>query len=270
MQVVERMTTDPGRPLRQGRCQSALRDERVGAWLGAALGVMFTTCFVTGVLSHLQQHPVPWFPVPARPVGLYRVTQGIHVVTGIASMPVLIAKLWVVWPRFLSYPPFRRVADIVERLGLLALVGGGVFMVFTGVANIAEWYPWRFSFTASHYWMAWVTMGAIVAHVGAKWATTRRALARHRPRIDAADPELEAVAEPAHDGLTRRGFLMTVAAGSGVLTLVTIGQTLPGLRRLALLAPRDPSVGPQGYPVNRSAANAGVVRTAGERAGLVP
>jgi hypothetical protein len=262
MQVVERITTDPGRPLKQGRFQSSLRDERVAAWLGAALGVMFTTCFVTGVLSHLHQHPVPWFPVPARPVGLYRVTQGIHVATGIASMPVLIAKLWVVWPRFLSYPPFRRVADVVERLGLLALVGGGVFMVFTGVANIAEWYPWRFSFTASHYWMAWVTIGAIVAHLGAKWATTRRALARNRPRIDAADPELETVAEAAHDGLTRRGFLMTVAAGSGVLTLATIGQTLPGLRRLALLAPRDPSVGSQGYPVNRSAANAGVVRTA--------
>ncbi len=262
MPVLERMTTHPGRPLKQGRFQSPLRDERVAAWLGAALGVMFTTCFVTGVFSHLHQHPVPWFPVPARPVGLYRVTQGIHVATGIASMPVLIAKLWVVWPRFLSYPPFRRVADVVERIGLLALVGGGVFMVFTGIANIAEWYPWRFSFTASHYWMAWVTMGAIVAHLGAKWAITRRTLARDRPAMDAADPVLETVAEPPHDGLTRRSFLLTVAAGSGVLTLVTIGQTLPGLRRLALLAPRDPSVGSQGHPVNRSAANAGVVRAA--------
>jgi hypothetical protein len=110
--------------------------------------------------------------------------------------------------------------------------------------------------------MAWVTMGAIVAHLGAKWATTRRAFARDRPSLAAADPVLETVAEPAHDGLTRRGFLTTVALGSGVLTLVTIGQTVPWLRRLALLAPRDPSVGPQGHPVNRSAANAGVVRSA--------
>jgi DMSO/TMAO reductase YedYZ molybdopterin-dependent catalytic subunit len=47
-----------------------------------------------------------------------------------------------------------------------------------------------------------------------------------------------------------------------VHTLFTVGQTLPGLRRLALLAPRDPAVGPQGRPVNRSAANAGVVRAA--------
>jgi DMSO/TMAO reductase YedYZ molybdopterin-dependent catalytic subunit len=262
VRALERVTTDPGRPLSQGRFNSPLRDERLAAWLGAALGVMFTTCFVTGMFSHLHQHPVAWLPVPARPAELYRVTQGIHVATGIATLPVLIAKLWVVWPRLLSYPPFRAVAEVVERLGVLVLVGGGVFMVFTGVANIAEWYPWRFSFTAAHYWMAWVTMGAIVTHVGAKWATTRRALARDRPSIRADDPVLGTVAEPPHDGLSRRGFLATVAAGSGVLTLFTVGQTLPGLRRLALLAPRDPAVGPQGRPVNRSAANAGVVRAA--------
>jgi DMSO/TMAO reductase YedYZ molybdopterin-dependent catalytic subunit len=256
------LVTDPELPLRQGRFQSPLRDERLAAWLGATLGLMFTTLFVTGIFSHLQQHPVPWFPIPSRPVGLYRVTQGIHVATGIASVPVLVAKLWLVWPRLLAFPPFRRIADVVERAGLLALVGGGVFMVFTGVANIAQWYPWHFSFTASHYAVAWITMGAIVAHVGAKWAITRRALARHRPALDAADPELGTVAEPAHDGLTRRGFLGAVAAASGVLTVTTVGQTLPGLRPLAVLAPRDPALGPQGYPVNRSAANARVIAQA--------
>jgi len=266
VQIIDRrlrpLTTDPGRPLRQGRFASPLRDERVAAWLGAALGVLFTTCFVTGLFSHLQQHPVPWFPVPAEPAGLYRITQGVHVAAGIASMPILVGKLWVVWPRFISYPPIRRVADVVERLGLLALVGGGVFMVFSGVANIAQWYPWHFSFTATHYWMAWVTIGAIVAHLGAKWEVTRRALGSARPSIEEADPRLGTSAEGPHDGLTRRGFLATVSAASGVLTLATVGQTLPGLRRLALLAPRDPAVGPQGRPVNRGAANAGVIRAA--------
>jgi DMSO/TMAO reductase YedYZ molybdopterin-dependent catalytic subunit len=101
------------------------------------------------------------------------------------------------------------------------------------VANIAQWYPWRFSFTASHFWMAWVTIGALLAHVGAKWA------------------------------ISRRGFLGTVAATSGLLTLVTVGQTFRPLRRLSLLAPRDPAVGPQGYPVNRGASNAGVIELAG-------
>jgi DMSO/TMAO reductase YedYZ molybdopterin-dependent catalytic subunit len=266
-------TTSPAAPLRQGRFASPLRDERVAAYLGAALAVLFSICFLTGLYSHLQQHPQGWFPIPAHPAGLYRVTQGVHVATGIASLPVLVAKLWVVWPRFLSFPPVRDVGHLVERLGLLPIVGGGVFMVFSGIANIAQWYPWPFSFTASHFWMAWVTMGALVAHAGAKWAITRRALTRpsRRPALADADPALGTSAERSSPqafggstpGLSRRGFLATVAGASGVLTLVTVGQTLPVLRPLALLAPRDPAAGPQGHPVNRSAANAGVVGRAG-------
>ncbi len=45
-----------------------------------------------------------------------------------------------------------------------------------------------------------------------------------------------------------------------MVTLATVGQTLPALRRLSLLAPRDPRVGPQGLPVNKSAVAAGVGR----------
>jgi DMSO/TMAO reductase YedYZ molybdopterin-dependent catalytic subunit len=77
-----------------------------------------------------------------------------------------------------------------------------------------------------------------------------------------ADPVIGTSAEVPHPGLSRRGFLGTVAATAGVLTLTTVGQTFRPLRRLALLAPRDPDVGPQGRPVNRSAANAGVVDAA--------
>ena len=259
--VVATLGTDPDGPLRQGRYRSPLRDERLAAWLGAALGLLFTVCFVTGLYSHLHQHPLSWLPVPPRPAGLYRVTQGIHVAAGIASMPVLLAKLWLVWPRLLAVPPFRRVSDVVERLGVLALVAAGIYMVFSGVANIAQWYPWRFSFTATHYWMAWVTMGAIVAHVGAKWVVSRESLRRpgHRPALAEADEAIEGTTpEGPHDGLSRRGFLGTVAAASGALTLGTVGQSLPGLRRLAVLAPRDPA----DRPVNRSARNAAVVDAA--------
>jgi len=253
-------TTDPDLPLRQHAYQSPLRDERVAAWLGAALGALFTTCFLTGLFSHLHQHPLSWLPVPSRPAGLFRFTQGLHVACGIASLPVLLAKLWVVWPRFVSLPPGRRIADAVERLGVLALVTGGIYMVFSGIANIAQWYPWRFSFTASHYWTAWITIGAVIAHVAAKAPITGRTLLhrRQRPALTDADPVLGTSPEGVHDGLDRRGFLATVAAASGVLTLVTVGQTLPGLRRLALLAPRDPGT----RPINRSARNAGVVEAA--------
>jgi len=261
---VEALTTDPDKPLGQGAYRSPLRDERLAAWLGASLGVLFSICFVTGLYSHLHQHPLSWLPVPARPVGLYRITQGVHVAAGIAAMPVLLAKLWVVWQRFVSWPPVKNVAHLVERVGIFPLVAGGIFMVFSGIANIAQWYPWRFGFPAAHYWVAWITIGALVAHVGAKWAIARQALRRpsHRPALAAADPVLGTVGEGPDTGLSRRGFLATVFGAAGVLTLTTVGETVTPLRRLAVLAPRDPAFGSQGRPVNRSAANAGVLRTA--------
>jgi len=261
---LKQFTTDSDLPLRQGAYKSPLRDERLAAIVGATLGVLFTVCFATGLYSHLHQHPISWLPVPSRPAGLYRITQGLHVAAGIASLPVLLVKLWLVWPRFVSFPPVKGVAHLVERIGLFPLVAGAVFMVFSGIANIAQWYPWRFAFPATHFWIAWLTMGALLAHAGAKWAIARQALRRpsRRPALAEADPVLATVAEAPHSGLSRRGLLAAMTAAAGALTLTTIGQTFGPLRRFALLAPRDSKIGPQGRPVNRSAANAGVIHAA--------
>src|SRR5439155_11721568 len=147
---------------------SPLHEARTAAFLGVALGVCFLTCFVTGLLSHLVQHPPSWFVWPSRPAGLYRVTQGVHVTTGIATIPLLLAKLWVVYPHLWTWPPFRDVAHAVERLSLVPLVAGSVFMLFSGLLNVAEWYPWPFFFPAAHYWVAWITIGALIVHIGAK------------------------------------------------------------------------------------------------------
>jgi hypothetical protein len=81
------------------RFSSDLHDPRTAAILGIALGVTFTTCFITGLMSHFIQHPPTWLSWPTRPAGLYRVTQAIHVLTGITSIPLLLAKLWVVFPK---------------------------------------------------------------------------------------------------------------------------------------------------------------------------
>ena len=226
---------------------SPLHDRRTAALLGIALGAAFGICFLTGLLSHLIQQPPSWFTWPARPAWLYRITQGLHVATGIATIPLLLGKLWVVYPHFWSWPPVRGAAHLVERLSLVPLVGGSLFMLFSGVANIARWYPWRFSFPITHYWVAWITMGALVSHIAAKLAITRAALAR------------PGAPTPATGGLDRRGFLTAVAAASGVLTLATVGQTVRPLQRLALLAPRRPRTGPQGVPVNKTAGGAQVL-----------
>ncbi|HEU5307879.1 MAG TPA: molybdopterin-dependent oxidoreductase [Acidimicrobiia bacterium] len=236
------------------RFTSALHDERTAAWLGVALGVAFTTCFVTGLWSHLQQDPPSWFHLFARPAGLYRFTQGLHVATGIASIPLLLAKLWTVYPHLLRRPVVTSVASALERVTLVPLVGGAIFLLFTGLANINLWYPWPFNFRTSHYWIAWVTVGALVVHVGAKFTTTRAALARPSRAAPAVAPRA--------DGPDRRQFLGLVAGASGLLTVFTVGQTVWPLRKLALLAPRRPDTGPQGFPVNRSASAAGVTDAA--------
>jgi hypothetical protein len=75
------------------RYGSDLHEVRSAAWLGVALGAAFGVCFATGVWSHLAQHPPGWFTYPVRPAGLYRITQGVHVATGTAAIPLLLAKL---------------------------------------------------------------------------------------------------------------------------------------------------------------------------------
>jgi len=231
------------------------RGERSAALLGLALGVAFTVCFATGVLSHLIQDPPSWFTWPARPAGLYRLNQGVHVITGLASIPLLLAKLWVVHPKLLERPAVRSVTHAAERLALLPLVGGATFLLLSGLGNINIFRPWPFGFRDGHYAAAWITIGALVIHVAAKWAQTRPHLVRSpRPPVRS-----ERALEPTDDGaLDRRGFLWTVAGTTGLVALLTVGQTVEPLRALAVLAPRRPDVGPQGFPVNRTAASVGL------------
>jgi hypothetical protein len=238
-------------PFREGGFTSPLHSERIASILGIALGITFVVCFITGLVSHEIQHPASWFSWPSRPAGLYRVTQGIHIATGIASIPLLLAKLWTVYPRFWAWPPFESGVHLLERIALFPLVAGSIFLLFSGIANIGGWYPWLFFFPAGHFWAAWITIGALIVHIGAKATLVRRSL------TTADEP-----AVASSGGLTRRGFLSVVAGTTGLLTLVTVGETFKPLGRLALLAPRRPYVGPQGFPVNKSAVSAGVTKSA--------
>src|SRR2546421_439895 len=224
---------------------SPVHDERVAARLGLALAVTFTTCFLTGLYSHFAQHPSFGFVLPARPAGLYRFTQGVHVATGLASIPLLLAKLWSVYPQLFRWPPFTSVSHAIERLAIFPLVAGSIFMLFTGLANINLWYPWRFNFPDTHYRTSWIVIGALVVHIGAKFDVSRRAL-RRKPveLIGLVD------AEAATD---RRRFLYTAFGASALVTVFSVGQTFRPLARLALLAPRRPNVGPQRFPVNATA-----------------
>jgi hypothetical protein len=237
-------------PLRGPRDEAPPHDARTATLLGRALGIAFAVCFVTGLISHVHQNPPAWLDVPSRPVWAYQVTQGLHVATGIASVPLLLAKLWTVYRRLFAWPPFPDLARLLERLLLVPLVAGAVFELVTGLLNIVQWYPWRFGFPAAHYRVAWLLVGALLVHLGVKAPLARSVTGRRRRRPD-APPE----AAPSPE---RRAVLVGVAAAAGAVTVATVGQTVAPLRAVSLLAPRDPSLGPQGLPVNRTAAAARV------------
>ncbi|CAN3978134.1 Putative transmembrane protein [Kitasatospora purpeofusca] len=232
-------------PFREGAFTSPLHEPRtvvvVGRWLGAAL----LLCFLTGLTSHLLQDPPAWLAphLPARPVNGYRVTQGLHVIGGLAAIPLTGAKLWAVYPRLFEWPPARSVLHALERLGIAVLVAAVLLELFTGLLNTLQWYPWPFPFRQTHFWLGWLATGGLLVHLAVK-----------APLIAAnwwrrAAPVLA----------ERRAFLASVFAATGAVTLVTAGQTVPWLRALDLLAPRRPDLGAQGLPVNRTAAQAGTL-----------
>ncbi len=242
---------DPPAALRRGPFRAAPdegppHDPRTAALLGRALGIAFGVCFVTGLISHLHQHPPGWLDVPSRPAWGYQLTQGIHVATGIAAVPLLLAKLWTVYRRLFAWPPARDIGRALERLLLVPLVAGAVFELATGLLNVVQWYPFGFPFPAAHYAVGWVVTGALLVHLALKAPLARSVTGRRR--------DLDEV--PA--SLDRRAVLLGTTAAVGAVTLATVGQTVAPLRAVSLLAPRDPAVGPQGLPVNRTAAAAGV------------
>jgi DMSO/TMAO reductase YedYZ molybdopterin-dependent catalytic subunit len=255
--LLGRPVPQPPEALRRGPFRGAAEDDavhgpRAAALLGRAAATAFAVCLVTGVVSHLHQHPVSWFDMPSRPVWGYRVTQGIHVATGIAAVPLVLAKLWTVYPRLFTWPPARDVGHALERLLLLPLVAGALFQLLTGLLNVVQWYPWPFFFPSAHWATAWVVTGALLVHIAVKAPLARAHAGRHRT---AARTSAEASPD-------RRALLIGAGAAVGAVTLATAGQTIRPLRGVSVLAPRDPAVGPQGIPVNRTARSARVVELA--------
>lgn len=228
--------------------KAAAHSERVTARIGLALAVTFTTCFVTGLISHLIQHPPGWFFWPSNPVWLYRVTQGAHVISGIASIPLLLAKLWTVYPKLFGRPLVKSLPHAVERLSILVLSASAFFELLTGLFNVAQNYPWNFYFPEVHYAVAWIAIGSILVHIAVKLPVVRRALTK-------VDDEEET------RGLSRRGFLRTTWLTTGVAVVATAGATVPFLRGVSALSWRS-GKGPQHVPVNRSAAGAAVIPAA--------
>jgi DMSO/TMAO reductase YedYZ molybdopterin-dependent catalytic subunit len=172
-------------------------------------------------------------------------------------------------PKLYKLPPVRSAADALERGSLGLLVAASVFLVLTGLWDVAYWYAGLgFGFVAAHYYGAWVFAGAFAAHVILKTPVAVRAFRARgvlrplRENLAATSPEpyeagTSAPLAPGPATVTRRGAL--ALAGGAALTVGALmaGESFGGgARSTALLAPRGRQ--PGGFPVNKTAAHVGV------------
>ena len=264
-------------PFQEASFRSKLRVERIVVRVGMPLGLCILICFLTGLFSHYQQHPPTWMEIPTSPIWFYRVSQGLHVATGIAAVPLLAIKLWTVYPNLFTWPAVKSFVHALERFFIAVLVAAMLFQLVTGVINITQWYPWSFGFTQTHFAMAFVVIGALLIHFAFKAPGIVRALRKPVAHDPPPAPKLGSPEDtgdvPVHidnnaaysdkellvkGGISRRGLFIVAGTSVGAVTLVTVGQTLKPLSDVALLAPRIPDVGPQGMPVNRTAARAAI------------
>jgi DMSO/TMAO reductase YedYZ molybdopterin-dependent catalytic subunit len=145
-----------------------------------------------------------------------------------------------------------------------------VFEFATGIINIQQWYVFPGSFYTLHFYGGWVFVAAFWVHAVLKFPTVMRALrdrgllrelrvstARTQPEPESAGNLVSTA--PARPTISRRGALGLAGAGSLVILVLTVGQSIGGpLRRVALLAPhgQDTGSGPDDFQINVTAAEA--------------
>jgi len=276
----------PPGPFRPGAWRSPLRGLWLTSVLAAVLLAGLAILTVTGLLSYAAYDPLLpgndqtpgaglvkfyLFSWPTHPSWLYRVDQGVHITLGLALVPVVAAKLWSVLPRLFAWPPVRSLAQALERLSLIMLVGGVLFEFATGILDIQNYYVFPFSFYTAHLYGAWVFIAGFVIHVTLKFPRMVRGLrSRHLLRElrtplagtqpEDPDPAGLRAARPAAPTISRRGLLAAVGGASLTVAGLVVGQSIGGLsRRTALFGPRGLSAtAPHYLPVNRTAASIGL------------
>jgi DMSO/TMAO reductase YedYZ molybdopterin-dependent catalytic subunit len=283
----------PPGPFRPGFWRSPIRGTWLTAFLGSILLVLVIVSFLTGLISHAAYKPdlghnftfpkkddlPPLIDLPqGAPAWLYAVTQGLHITIGLITVPLVLAKLWSVIPKLFSWPPFRSPAQLLERLSVLALVGGGLFELATGILDIQVWYPWHFSFVRAHYYGGWVFICALLLHFCVKLPTVRRAYREQgvlkplKANLAQTVPEPYvpgglAPSAPSAPTISRRGLLGIVGGASVALLIANFGESIGGpLRRISLLAPRGRvfGSGPNAFQINKTAEYVGVTKAASD------
>ncbi len=276
---------------------SPVRNPRMATVIGRLLGAAFLVCFGTGLYSHFLQEPQDWMRFATRPEYLYQVTQGTHIIAGIACFPLLLAKLYIVFPDLFAYPPLQGFVHFLERASIALFVGASLVQITIGLLNTYQWYPWPFPFRQVHFALGWVLIGLLVIHIGVKLPIIARYWSKSSGSgddsgdddhlVDAVSADRASHAEAVRlsgasrpGGVTgrvldyidatpqvtsrvsRRGFLTTVGVATTAVVGLTAGQTFTPLNAVNLFAPRKKGVGQQGVPVNRTSEQAKVADAA--------
>jgi DMSO/TMAO reductase YedYZ molybdopterin-dependent catalytic subunit len=251
---------------------------------GVVLLIGIPVEFITGLISYAAYDPrlngndpnpnhglfgLYLFDWVASPSWLYRLTEGIHVMLGLVLVPVVLAKLWSVMPKLFSWPPWRSISQLLERLSLVLVVGGVVFEMSTGLLNIDYLNPIKFY--PGHFYGAWAFMAGFAVHVVVKFGDMVHALRSRRLRTELrtglAGTRPEPLAgglvapEPAAPTISRRGILALVGGTSLAVFVLTAGETIGGaMRKFALFGThyRSPDSGANHFPVNKTAQSAGI------------
>ena len=275
----------PGVPLRR-RWRSPLRGPWLTSVFGTVLLIGLPIMIITGLLSYMAYAPrfgqalpahvgwlkLPTFDWPSRPAWLYRLTQGVHVGLGLVLVPVVIAKLWSVIPRLFIWPPARSIAQVLERISLVMQVGGILFEIATGLLFIQYdmifWFPWH----TAHYFGAWVFIAGFLIHIalkipkmvrGLRSMSMRKVLRTNREdtRPEPHRPDGLVADDPVAATMSRRGVLALVGGSALGVAVLTAGQTIGGItRQTVLFLPRGRTHndGPDDFPINKTAAAAGI------------
>jgi hypothetical protein len=278
------------------------RNPRMAVVIGRLLALAFLVCFATGIYSHFLQDPLPWMSFPTRPVGLYQLSQGIHITAGILCFPLLFAKLYIVFPELFQTPPVRSFPHFLERASIALFVASSIVQIVIGLLNTYQWYAlFPFPFRQTHYALSFVIIGSLAIHIAIKldviakhWrksATPASPIAPASAAETPADPTVASApgsltsshsrnavirAEgvtgklfawidktPAADPRTsRRGFLTIVTIASAAVVGLTAGQSFKIFDDINVFGARKQGVGPGGLPVNRTAAAAKIEKVA--------
>ncbi len=104
----------------------------------------------------------------------------VHVTVGIACFPLLLGKLYVVFPQLFQTPPIKNFVGFLERASIAVFVSASLVQIMTGLLNTYQWYVFPFPFKQTHFALSFVIIGSLAIHIAVKLPVIARYWRRSR------------------------------------------------------------------------------------------